>query len=172
MKLEATRIALPFGDLLLYAHDGALCALGWSDQRDELRSLLERRFGSFTRVETRDPAGAVTALEKYADGDVAALDDVAVDTGGTGFQQRVWRALRAIPVGTTTSYGALARSLGEPRAMRAVGAANGRNPVPIVIPCHRVIASDGSLHGYGGGLDRKRMLLDHERRHAGAPQLV
>jgi methylated-DNA-[protein]-cysteine S-methyltransferase len=114
---------------------------------------------------TDDPAGAASALDRYFGGDLRALDALAVDTGGTPFQQRVWIALRAIPVGTAVSYSALARTIGMPRAVRAVAAANGANPVAIVIPCHRVIGADGSLTGYGGGLARKRWLLAHE----GAP---
>jgi len=86
-----------------------------------------------------------------------------VETGGTPFQQEVWRSLRAIPCGTTTSYGKLAAQIGRPAAVRAVGLANGANPVAVVIPCHRVIGSNGSLTGYGGGLERKRWLLDHEK---------
>lgn len=172
MKLETARMSSPFGDLLMFARDGKLCALGWTNQREEMLAWLKRRFETLELVEARDPAGAVSAMRRYAKGDVAALDDVAVDTGGTEFQRRVWRALREIPVGTTISYADLARTIGDRKALRAVGAANGRNPVAIVIPCHRVIASDGSLHGYGGGLDRKRLLLDHERKFARAPLLV
>jgi methylated-DNA-[protein]-cysteine S-methyltransferase len=172
MKIETASLKSPFGDLALFAREGALCALGWTNQRARIVEELERRFGALEPIETPDPAGALRALTCYAEGDVTALDAIAVDTGGTEFQCRVWRALREIPAGTTISYAELARRVGDARAMRAVGAANGRNPVAIVIPCHRVIASDGSLHGYGGGLDRKRALLDHERRFTGAPLLV
>jgi methylated-DNA-[protein]-cysteine S-methyltransferase len=95
---------------------------------------------------------------------MAALDAIEVDTGGTPFQQRVWQELRRIPAGSTRSYSEVARAIGRPSAVRAVAAANGANPVSIVIPCHRVIGADGSLTGYGGGLHRKRWLLAHERR--------
>lgn len=88
--------------------------------------------------------------------------DVPLDPGGTPFEQRVWDLLRAIPYGTTTSYGALARRLGDPKTTRAVGAANGKNPIPIIVPCHRVIGARGELTGFGGGLERKRWLLEHE----------
>jgi methylated-DNA-[protein]-cysteine S-methyltransferase len=81
---------------------------------------------------------------------------------GTAFQKRVWNLLRDIPYGTTTSYGTLARRLGDPHATRAVGAANGQNPIPIIVPCHRVVGSRGELTGFGGGIDRKRWLLEHE----------
>jgi methylated-DNA-[protein]-cysteine S-methyltransferase len=99
---------------------------------------------------------------RYFGGDLRALDAVPCDPGGTPFQARVWKALRTIPVGTTWSYGALARRIGDPKAVRAVGFANGSNPIAVVIPCHRVIGSNGTLVGYGGGLERKHWLLAHE----------
>ena len=172
ITLESARFVTALGELTMFARDRALCALGFTDRRDGLVAALERRFGRFTTHQSRDPAGAVTALTAYAQGDLAALETLEVDPGGTPFQQRVWRALREIPAGRTTSYAALAGTIGSPRAMRAVGAANGRNPIAIVIPCHRVIASDGTLHGYGGGLERKQMLLDHERQHARLPAMA
>jgi methylated-DNA-[protein]-cysteine S-methyltransferase len=102
------------------------------------------------------------ALAGFFAGVVGAIDGIACRTGGTPFQRRVWAALRQIPVGETVSYGALAARLDKPRAVRAVGLANGANPVSVVVPCHRVIGADGWLTGYGGGLDRKRWLLRHE----------
>ena len=101
-------------------------------------------------------------LSRYFDGDLASLDEIDVELHGTAFQQRVWNALRTVTVGTTTSYAELARRVGAPAAVRAVGAANGANPVAVVLPCHRIIGSNGSLTGYGGGLERKRWLLHHE----------
>lgn len=112
-----------------------------------------------------DPHGAVDALRAYFAGDLRALDHLPVAAPGTEFQRECWRALRAIPPGTTTTYAALAESIGRPEAVRAVGAANGANPIAIVVPCHRVIGADGRLVGYAGGLERKRALLHHE----GAP---
>jgi methylated-DNA-[protein]-cysteine S-methyltransferase len=109
-----------------------------------------------------DPAGISSRLRAYFGGDLAALDAIEVDTGGTSFQQDVWRALREIPVGKTVSYGELARRIGRPSATRAVGLTNGLNPCAVVVPCHRVIGADGSLTGFGGGLHRKRWLLEHE----------
>jgi methylated-DNA-[protein]-cysteine S-methyltransferase len=108
-------------------------------------------------------AAAVQQLEEYFAGDRRKFD-LALDVGGTAFQRSVWRELLAIPYGETTSYGALARAVGRPDRARAVGAAVGRTPVPIIVPCHRVLGSDGALTGYGGGLQRKRALLDLERR--------
>jgi len=101
-------------------------------------------------------------LSRYFDGECGVIDTVAVELNGTDFQKSVWQALRRIPCGSTISYAELARRIGAPAAVRAVGVANGANPVALVVPCHRVIGSDGSLTGYGGGLDRKRWLLDHE----------
>ena len=114
------------------------------------------------------PSPAILArLERYFAGELGAIDDIAVDPAGTPFQRRVWTALRDVRAGTTTSYSALAQRIGSPNAIRAVGAANGANPIPIVIPCHRVIGADGRLVGYGGGLDRKRWLLAHEGVRSG-----
>lgn len=161
--LDVARVETPIGPLFLAAAGGALVALSFEGGEED----LGRRFAGSERRQTADPAGAVTALRRYFEGDLAALERVAVDPGGTAFQQRVWAELRRIPVGRTVSYAQLARAIGSPDAVRAVGLANGRNPVAVVIPCHRVIASDGTLCGYGGGLDRKRWLLDHEK--AGGP---
>jgi methylated-DNA-[protein]-cysteine S-methyltransferase len=97
---------------------------------------------------------------------LGAVEPLHTETRGTNLQRSVWSALRTIPAGTTTSYGQLARQIGHPTAVRAVGAANGANPIPVVVPCHRVIGADGSLTGFGGGLERKRWLLAHERTHA------
>jgi methylated-DNA-[protein]-cysteine S-methyltransferase len=161
--IETTKIASPVGDISLYARGDTLCALVFAGRHASIREDLAQRFGATRFVDAADPAGAVTALGRYFDGDLGALDRIPVDAGGTEFQARVWKALRDIPVGTTCSYAALARAVGKPEAVRAVGAANGRNPISLVIPCHRVIASDGTLCGYGGGLPRKRWLLVHER---------
>ena len=106
-------------------------------------------------------------LDRYFAGDLTAIDALAVNPSGTPFQLRVWSALRDVHAGSTTSYSAIAKRLGMPQAVRAVGAANGANPIPIVIPCHRVIGADGRLVGYGGGLERKRWLLAHEGVRSG-----
>jgi methylated-DNA-[protein]-cysteine S-methyltransferase len=106
-------------------------------------------------------AAARAQLDAYFAGEITSFD-LPLSPRGTPFQQRVWAALRDIPFGETTSYGELARRIGDPKAVRAVGAANGRNPLPLVVPCHRVIGADGSLVGFGGGMDRKRWLLQHE----------
>ncbi|RIK91560.1 MAG: cysteine methyltransferase, partial [Proteobacteria bacterium] len=117
------------------------------------------------------PRPVAAALAAYFAGDLGALGALAIRPGGTDFQRRVWDALRRIPAGATTSYGALAERIGRPGACRAVGLANGANPIALVVPCHRVIGADGSLTGYAGGAPRKRWLLDHERAHAGGAAL-
>ena len=104
----------------------------------------------------------MTALRAYFAGDLHALDRLSVDPIGTTFQRRVWTALRTVKAGLTVSYADIANAIGAPTSTRAVGAANGANPIAIVVPCHRIIGSGGSLVGYGGGLERKRWLLEHE----------
>src|SRR4030095_16091403 len=132
-------------------------------------SILSRLAG-LDVSEARDPAGVATALATYFRGDIQAVDAIDVDPDGTPFQRRVWAALRTIPAGETTAYGALAPALRMTPASRAVGAANGANPIWIVVPCHRVIGASGALTGYAGGLDVKRWLLEHERAAAAAPR--
>ena len=110
----------------------------------------------------RDRFGVHEVMEAYFAGDVEAIDTLTVETRGTPFQQQVWRRLREIPVGSTISYGELARRVGRPKAQRAVGMANAANPVTLIVPCHRVIRTGGALGGYGFGLDYKRWLLAHE----------
>jgi len=163
MTLLVTEIASPPGAIVFARRGEALCALCFKDYWPSMLRELERRFGPVAI--RRDPDGGAPgrALRRYFEGDFEAFEGVGVDTAGTPFQERVWSRLRKIPPGHTVSYAELARSIGRPSAVRAVAGANGRNPVSLVIPCHRVIASDGGLGGYGGGLDRKRWLLAHER---------
>jgi methylated-DNA-[protein]-cysteine S-methyltransferase len=162
MKLKTATVRSPVGDIFFVVKDETLVGLVFDDHRDELCAELRRRYGDFELVPARDPAGVTARLRRYLDGDLRALDDITVETGGTRFQRAVWQALRDVPAGQTRSYADLARAVGAPKAVRAVGAANGKNPVSLVLPCHRIIASDGTLCGYGGGLERKRWLLVHE----------
>ena len=155
-------MATPAGTVVLVERGSALVALVFEDHWKGMSEELARRFGKFTFKENLQAESAASALQRYFAGDLRALDAIEVDTGGTAFQQSVWRALRRIPAGSTWSYARLAAEIGRPSATRAVAAANGANPVSIVVPCHRVIGSDGSLTGYGGGLPRKRWLLVHE----------
>ncbi|HEX4158246.1 MAG TPA: methylated-DNA--[protein]-cysteine S-methyltransferase [Rhizomicrobium sp.] len=163
------RIKSPIGDVVIVAgREGAMRILYFDDSDDRWRHEFERRHAGGKLVAKRDPSGHSTNLRAYFGGDMEALDRIPVDFDGTPFQNKVWKALCKIPVGRTTSYGALAKKIGEPQAVRAVGLANGSNPISLVVPCHRVIGSDGSLTGYGGGLPRKKWLLEHEARHCGA----
>ena len=160
--LELTEIESPVGRLAIAANDGRVCLLHFGGLTKSVRAALARWYPDAAVESATDPAGAVKILRTYFDGDIKAIDDVPVEMHGTPFQKKVWAALRRIPVGTTLSYGRLAQLIGEPSAVRAVGAANGANPVALIVPCHRVIGSNGTLTGYGGGLDRKRWLLEHE----------
>jgi methylated-DNA-[protein]-cysteine S-methyltransferase len=166
MTLESGTVSTPLGTLAWYARGSTLLAAGFADRRAEMMRILERRFGEVTVKPAPKRHDVSIALGAYARGRTSALDTLAVDAGGTPFQARVWRALRSIPAGTTTTYAAIARRVGRPAAVRAVGAANAANPVAIVVPCHRVIGTDGKLHGYAGGIARKQRLLEHERRHS------
>ena len=162
--LRLHRLATPIGDALLVSDgDGALCVFEFAEYEDRMERPLRLYYG-LRRMSPQAPAPAKLkrAIDAYFGGKLDALDQIDCSTGGTPFQRAVWAALRKIPVGRTTSYGALAAKLGVPKAVRAVGLANGANPIGVVVPCHRVIGSDGTLTGYGGGIERKRWLLEHE----------
>jgi len=168
LRISRTLIPTPLGDMLALASDAGLCALefGGPTRRHKLESRLRRWFpphdiadgSSAVLQQTRD------WLSAYFEGASASPGDLRLDLRGAPFERRVWAALREIPAGETSTYGAIAKKLGVPGAARAVGAANGANPVGIVVPCHRVIGSSGALTGYGGGLNRKSWLLAHEAR--------
>ena len=167
MRLQLERRASPISSLLLVTDDaGILRALEFADHEARMHRLLRLHYGDYTLREGAAPASLTRALDDYFDGSTDGLGDVRVATGGTPFQREVWKALRAIPAGTTISYGRLAAKLGRADASRAVGAANGANPIAIVVPCHRVIGANGTLTGYAGGLPHKQWLLDHERQFA------
>jgi len=163
MELTLDRIASPVGEVLVVTDgEGAVRALDFHDYEDRLRLLLRRHYGEVALAEGRAPEPVRAAVAAYFAGDMAAFDGVTVKTGGTDFQRSVWKALREIPAGETRSYGQLAEAIGSPKAVRAVGLANGSNPVGVIVPCHRVIGANGTLTGYAGGLERKRWLLAHE----------
>jgi len=164
MKIEWTQVSTPLGMLSIAATPAGACRIAFDEvAAAAMRHALRKRFPELILAEAEDPAGAASRLKAYFGGELGALDEVPVDPGGTPFQTAVWLALRDIPAGRTLSYGQLAARIGRPRAVRAVGAANGANPVGLVLPCHRVIGNDGRLTGYGGGLPRKAWLLRHER---------
>lgn len=150
----------PIGRLDIVAHDDAIVSI-WFESDDEGR----RPDGASVRPgQHRLLDRAVQQLEEYFAGARTEFD-LPLDPDGTAFQQQVWRVLRGIPYGETISYGQQALALGDKNKSRAVGAANGKNPIPIVVPCHRVVGSNGHLTGFAGGLDTKAWLLDHERTH-------
>ena len=159
-RLAAQQIDTPLGCMTLVAQHQRLVLAGFGGIRSRERTILRRRFGSFDLEEAS--LSAVESLSAYFAGDVGALARVEVDPGGTPFQRRVWRRLRGLQPGCVEGYGDFARSLGLPHGARAVGAANGANPVSVVIPCHRLVGANGQLTGYAYGIRRKRWLLRHE----------
>jgi methylated-DNA-[protein]-cysteine S-methyltransferase len=163
MRLYRSTIPSPVGDLTLVASDAGLRAVMFHADENVDRVRIGRD-GTDVVDDPDHPVihQAATELAEYFAGDRTDFD-VAVDAVGTEFQRTAWTALRAIPFGATASYAQQARRIGKPSAVRAVGAANGRNPVAIIVPCHRVVGSNGALVGFGGGVDRKAWLLDHER---------
>jgi methylated-DNA-[protein]-cysteine S-methyltransferase len=166
--IQIDTIDSPLGPLTLGERGGRLCLLHFGADGSAIDQMLQRWYPGEPSAR-RAVAGVRAVLSRYFGGDTSAIDTVAVELNGTEFQKRVWQALRRIPHGSTISYAELAKRIGEPAAVRAVGAANGANPVAVVVPCHRVIGSNGTLTGYGGGLERKRWLLVHEG--VVAPQL-
>ena len=150
MLLALSRLDSPVGRLVFAADDSLLRALEFYESEEQLRAKVERSLPDARFAKGAGPSFVIDALGAYFGGD------------GTPFQRKVWKALRTIQPGRTTSYRALAEQIGCPGAFRAVGAANGQNPISLVVPCHRVIAADGTLCGYGGGLWRKEWLLRHE----------
>jgi methylated-DNA-[protein]-cysteine S-methyltransferase len=170
MHLRLERWTSPLSPLLIVTDDdGLLRALEFEDLESRMSRLLREHYGTYTLADGAAPASLTRTLDAYFKGEMDALDEIQTATGGTPFQRDVWKALRQIPAGTTISYGQLATNLGRAGSARAVGAANGANPIPIVVPCHRVIGANGALTGFASGLPRKRWLLDHESRFAQIP---
>jgi O-6-methylguanine DNA methyltransferase len=173
VTLTRALLPTPLGEMIAVSSDVGLCVLEFTGpkRRDRLSARLRRHFPPHEFVEaTSDAIESTRAwLDAYFAGESADVSSLPLDMHGAPFELKVWRALLTIPAGETSTYGAIANTIGSAGAARAVGAANGANPIAIVVPCHRVIGSTGSLIGYGGGLDRKTWLLDHERRwRAGA----
>ena len=157
------RLQTPIGTALLVTDaDGVLRALDWEEYASRMKELLRLQYGAVVLKDARSPKDIRAALTGYFKGDLGQLNAIRWRVAGTPFQQKVWHALPKVSVGTTMSYGALAAKLNSPNAMRAVGHANGSNPISVVVPCHRLIGANGSLIKYGGGLERKRWLLQHE----------
>lgn len=159
------RSTVAIGTMLVVTdEEQRLRAIDWSDCEARMHRLLRLHYGEggVVLVEGDTPRAVREVLERYFAGDLGAIEALTVATGGTAFQREVWAALRTIPAGETRSYGELAEALDRPRAVRAVGLANGANPIGIVVPCHRVVGKGGALTGYAGGVERKRWLLAHE----------
>ena len=170
MQFWTDSIATPIGGMMIAVDaEGRLRAALFTEDEEVIRRQLRLQADrkELTLTPARNPQGLTETISNYFAGDLGAIDALPVETGGTPFQREVWSALREIKCGSTTSYGKLAERIGRPAAVRAVGLANGANPIAVVIPCHRVIGSNGSLTGYGGGIERKRWLLDHERGRPG-----
>ncbi len=168
MDLFLSAIDSPWGTLAFSWNAAGVTGLDLGSALDAFAQSERRRFPQHTLREEQNPKVA-QRLVAYARGDLSAIDDLEVDLLGTAFQRRVWSELRRIGPGRTISYAELARRVGQPTAVRAVGGANGRNPVPLIVPCHRVIASDGTLGGYSAGLPLKQKLLAHEAAFASRP---
>ncbi len=166
MHLRLDHYSSLLSPLLIVTDDkGQLRAMEFADLESRMTRLLRQHYGEYTINEMPAPRSLIQALDAYFDGNLDAIDQVPTDTAGSDFQKAVWKALRAIPAGSTTTYSELAKAIGRGGSARAVGAANGANPIPVVVPCHRVIGVDGSLTGFAGGLARKKWLLAHEARH-------
>jgi len=160
-RLLMDQVRTPIGELVLVVDDaGKVRAAGWTDTDQRMTRLLEKLAGASRAI---NPFGLSDIMNDYFSGNLAALDGISVATDGTEFQRSVWQELRGIPCGATCSYADVARRIGRPNAVRAVGLANGCNPVGVIVPCHRVIGANGTLTGYAGGIERKRWLLTHER---------
>jgi methylated-DNA-[protein]-cysteine S-methyltransferase len=171
LRLLLERLDTPIGQMLLVLDDeGRLRAIDWEDYEARMQRLLRIHYGADParqlqhqlQLQPKTGSSAGRAIRDYFDGDLDAITHLPTATNGTPFQRSVWEALRGIPAGQTLTYHALALQIGRPTATRAVGLANGANPIGVVVPCHRVIGANGALTGYGGGLHRKRWLLAHE----------
>ncbi|MDB5459602.1 MAG: methylated-DNA--protein-cysteine methyltransferase [Caulobacteraceae bacterium] len=165
LTFRLARIPTPIGAMLIATDEqDRLRVLDWDEHVPRMERLLQRHYGGAAVLKDGGDASHPIAerLRAYVAGDIAAIDDIPTQSAGTPFQREVWAALREIPAGETWSYGRLAAHIGRPAAVRAVGLANGANPIGVVVPCHRVIGANGTLTGYGGGIARKRWLLEHE----------
>ena len=168
MRLMMDRLPSPIGlNFLVWDEQELVRALDFEEYEHRMHALLHKQYPAYDLIQAQAPRALVDRLNAYFSGDLQAIDTIHVKTAGTAFQQDAWSALRHIPAGKTSTYGEQAARMGRPKAVRAVGAANGSNPIPVIIPCHRVIGSTGKLTGYGGGLARKQWLIAHEKKFAG-----
>lgn len=165
-ELSVMTYQSPIGEMELVMHGSDLVYLDFSGNPERFRRLLSARFGDFTIRPGGKTSAIHDALDRYFRDGGNPFAGIPMQTYGTPFQKLVWRALQEIPPGTTIDYSELARRVGNPRAVRAAGTSNARNPISVIIPCHRVIGRDGTLRGYAGGEDRKRWLIEHEAASA------
>ena len=159
--IDSIRYKSPIGTIQIAVADSEVVALSFGEHPMQIQKRLDAQ-----DIHTVKAHPVIDRLDAYFEGDLAAIDDLEVAFSGTDFQVNVWKQLRRVPAGQTTSYSRLAEDIGSPRAVRAAGTAAGANPVGIIVPCHRMVRSDGSLGGYAGGLDKKQWLLTHELKHA------
>ena len=166
MELWQERFDSAVGPILLVTSQDKLYSLDFEGYQDRMLRLLWKRYGSVQLLAGRSPSRAFKAVKSYFAGMLDAFQSVSLGIDGTNFQNQVWRELMHIKPGATSSYGAIAEKMGKPGASRAVGMANRSNPIALAIPCHRVIAANGSLGGFAGGIEKKEWLLNHERKWA------
>lgn len=169
VSLLLDRFDSPLGEILLVSNGQQLCALDFGDYEHRMLGLLQTHYPQLSLTPAHNPGGFRDRLQAYLSGTLTAIIGLPIQPAGTTFQQQVWRSLLKIPPGTTQTYGQLAAQLGKPGAARAVGLANSKNPISIVVPCHRVVGANGTLTGYAGGLERKRWLLAHEKTALSSP---
>ncbi len=162
MRLMVDEIESPLGTIRVVTESGIVCAVDYDDCHERMTRLLRNHYGLFEMIPSSMMSDAAIRLRAFFDGDVGAIESVKVSTNGTAFQKQVWSVLRSIPLGTTATYAWVANQIGNPKACRAVGLANGANPISVIVPCHRVIGANTKLVGYAGGLPRKEWLLHHE----------
>lgn len=163
MRLARESIKSPLGPILLYLDEQEVVRVSnFEDREDHLNHILRRQYGRIDTYPIQGKSSAARSIEAYFGGELHQLGSIRIDPPGTEFQRAIWFRLREIEPGTTLSYGALAVAIGRPAASRAVGAANGANPINLIIPCHRLVGASLDLTGYGPGLSRKRWLLNHE----------
>ena len=161
-ELQSDTVSSPIGHIAVVADGEELVFLDFEDNQERKLTLLKRRFGEVTLNDERNVLGMRDRIARYFQGDREAFDGIKLSAGGTDFQRQVWQALCDIPWGQSISYDQLARDIGNGSAIRAAASANARNPISIIVPCHRVIGKNGSMRGYAGGVDRKVWLLRHE----------
>jgi methylated-DNA-[protein]-cysteine S-methyltransferase len=166
MELLKESVETPLGKIIIVTHKHWLCSLDFEGYEERLERLLIKRFGACRLLPASRPSEAQSRAISYFQGQLDAFSGISLLMQGSAFQEKVWRALGEIPAGTTCSYKDIAIAIGQPKASRAVGSANARNPIALAVPCHRVIGAGAQLGGYAGGINKKKWLMGHERKWA------